>query len=61
MDERQDGVDSGRHFVWERRKFKREKREREKETTTNSVCVSCLGERDEAILLFLVAAGISAH
>ena len=39
----------------------KEKRERERERTTNSVCVSCLGERDEAILLFLVAAGISAH
>ena len=34
MDERQDRVDSGRHFVWERRKFKREKREREKEQQT---------------------------
>ena len=37
------------------------KEKREREPTTNSVCVSCLGERDEAILLFLVAAGISAH
>ena len=38
-------MDSGRHFVWERRKFKREKREREREKEQQTLYVFLASER----------------